>query len=457
MVTQSLNEQTKNPRSKVFRKFYVKRRDSTTGLHESTWQELTKHVIRWGTIESKIDTHRINQYNYSNFIMEFDNMEGTFNENTNQSSFWFGYASLQRSLIKIEAGFVHQDKGADGIWVNTEYPTNSQVFQGIISGNIDYSNEIRVAIPMAPMLEVFRQFPADRMTYTLALTDASGFFVDIRDFQDSAGTFVFRSFFGNTTTNWDISSIPALGPFYENLANSVATSNNIQAASLWDIMSKIAQTNNNVIFIDTDGKFVIRDRSTLVASQSTTFSFLGLGQWDNTYGRTLKKIDFYGDKITKFYPRVSVHHDDGENKTSYEIKRDTFNVTATSDIWLFGERTLDVQNTFVETSAQAINIGSALADEFGSLKKEIDFTTSFVPHLSINNKVEISYDAGTFNINNLWDQNNWADSAGAGDMVGDLIWDPDTSSPFTLLAAEFRLIRVAINLDNFECKFTGRE
>lgn len=452
----SLNGQIKNSRSKVFRKLFVKRRDSITGLHETTWQELSEHVIKWGRVESKVDANRINQYTYSNVGLEVDNSDGKFNENTNQSSFWYGYESLQRSLIKIEAGFLYQAKGSDGLWVNTEYPTTSEIFHGIITGNINYSNEIKVKIPIAPLLEVFRQFPADRMNYTLALTDASGFFVDVRDQQDSAGSAIFSTFFGNTSTQWDLTSVPALGPFYLELTNDSTTSNAVQGATLWDIMQKIAQTVNCVVFIGRDGLFTIRQRSTLLASQSTTFSFFGLGNWDNTHGRNIKKINFYGDKVTKFYPRVSVHHDEGTDKTSYEIKREQFAVTATSNLWLHGERTLDVENTFVQNTAQAIDIASALASEFGTLRKEIDLTTSFVPHLSVNDKVEITYDAGTFNVNNLWDQNNWADSIGAADAVGDLIWDPDTSSPFTLNQDVFRIIKVSVNLDTFECKFTGR-
>src|SRR3990167_6030765 len=102
--TASLVNMIKRPMSKVFRRLLIKRRDGTTGLFEANWQDLTKYVKRWGTFRVSIDTPRFGDLRFDNAAIQVINIDGTFNPNDNTDSFWSGYADMQRSLVRIEAG-----------------------------------------------------------------------------------------------------------------------------------------------------------------------------------------------------------------------------------------------------------------------------------------------------------------------------------------------------------------
>jgi len=121
-----------------------------------------------------------------------------------------------------------------------------------------------------------------------------------------------------------------------------------------------------------------------------------------------------------------------------------------------GERTLEVNNIWIPTSTVAETIAESLFTEYSAIKNEIDFTTSFVPHLDVFDRVLITYDQSPITNNSLWDVYNWGDTTTAAEPY-DLIWDDSAGDSIKLLDEEFKIISIDLNLDSLECKFIGRK
>lgn len=462
----TLNGQIKNARSRVFRKLLIKRRNIGTGTYEDTWQDITDDVIKFGTVRKEIDSTRVNQFKFSNMSLVVSNNDGKYNPSSDENSFWFGYGDQQRTLVKVLTGFLYEEQQDSGIWsqisvpdsaiwdrsywdVGSNWDTESVVYSGYISGDVNLVGNNQVNIPVVPLTECFRQFSASRISgYGTSMT-ASDFITLLRDQQDANGDYIFRPFFGDTTGNWEITTTTVE---YTNL--TTATAEDLTNLTVWDVITRLAEAENFIPLVTTDGKFKFRSRSDTTTS---VYSFYGPGGFSSEYGRTIKKVNFFGNRFSKYYSRVTVKYREADTSTSYEVVDSQYLVSGDSGPWTLGERTLQVTNTWLPTATVAESIAQELFDEYSALKTEIDFSTSFVPQLDITDHVLITYDQSPVTNNSLWDVYNWGgDTAGAGDPQ-DLIWDASSGDALKLFQEEFKIISVDINLDNFECKFIGRK
>lgn len=433
-------DEIKKPKERIFRRAYVKRRLKSTGLFEDDWQEITRDVKRWGKIKVAADDERTLFYNFTSLNVQVANDEGTYNPEDDESSLWYDYASLQRSLFKIETGFLHATLASSGIWSRTEYPTNSTSFVGVISGDIYLTDKNTVTIKVKPLLQIFQDYPARNLNYTSTGYTASEFLDMVWDHQDADGSYVFRPFFGNTTSNWLITTTTTN---YINLNTS--TSDDVIDSTCWEIVEKLAETENYVPYISKDGKFSFGPKT--IAS-STSYEFYGAGNYNTEYGHTIKKINKYGQKITKYYSRVQIKFKDEDTSTAYALKEATLTVSGENDPWNYGHRTLEIENFWMQTSSVADPIAQSLFDEYSTLKNEIQFTTSFIPHLSPLERIAISYDSTSKNPASRWDLNDWDT---------ELIWDDSSGDAIKLDGAEFKSLSIELNLDKLETKFTARE
>jgi hypothetical protein len=461
----TLQDQIKNHRSKVFRKLLIKRRNLGTGLYEDSWQDITKDVVKWGTIRKEVDSTRINQFKFSNITLTLNNEKGTYNAYNDENSFWFGYGDQQRTLVRIIGGFLNQFKGADGIWVNSaingganwdeSYWDESQswdddavLYSGYISGDINLVGNNQINIPIVPLTECFRQFSASRLTgYNTSLT-ASDFMFMLRDQQDTNGAYIFRPFFGDTSTNWEITTTTVE---YTNLNTS--TAEDLTNLTVWDVIQRLAEAENYIPMVSTSGKFKFFDRN---VNTTAVYNFYGGQSFSSEYGHAVKKINFYGRRFSKYYSRVTVKWNAADTATSYEVADSQYLVSGDSGPWTLGERTLQVNNTWIPTATIAETIADNLFEEFSAIKTEIDFSTSFVPHLDVFDRVLITYDQSPVTNNSLWDVYNWADTTTVIEPT-DLLWDDSPGDSIKLYEKEFKLIAIDINLDTCECKFLGRE
>lgn len=439
----TIQQLIKRPHSKVFRRLYIKRRLATTGLFETDWLEVTRDVKSWGSINSSIDFERQGKLVFSGLDVVMQNTEGLYNPEDNVDSYWYGYANQQRSLVKVELGFYNQWLSTDGRWQNEELPADPTVFVGIISGNISVSDQNEVLLQVQPLTQVFRDFPASYLTgFTSTGITASKFIEILRDQTDGAGSYVFRPFFQDALTYWEITQTSVI---YSNLNTSSAA--DLAQIDCWTAIETLAQSENYIGYITPTGKFRWVPKT---VGASLTFEFFGLGITPNReYGHTIKRVFRYGKKLTNFYSRVSVKFINEDTNTSFAATALAFAVSGTNTAWNLGLRTYAIQNFWIPNTATANSVAGAVFSELSRLDEEINFSTSLIPHLNLLDRVQVSYDATDFSsLKSYWDVSDW-DS--------ELTWDESRGDAIVLNNEPFKILSININLDNLESRFVCRQ
>lgn len=469
IIRQTMIDQIKRHHSRVFKRVLIKRRLQGTGAFESEWFDITKDVKKVGSIKYEADSKYAGRFRFPTLNITVVNDDGQFNPEDSVYSYWYGYLTRTRTLVRIEAGFVEENVTDSGIWAHIEHPSaayydeayydaayydddsGSAVFTGYIGGDLVEKDNNEVQIPVKPLTDIFREYAARNLTGWNNSLTASDFITMVRDQQDANGNYIFLPFFGNTTTGFSIASTTIE---YANLNTS--TSADVIDANVWEIIEKLAGSENYLPIVTSDGRFrfVSRDANTTTAA----FVFNGIGVYDASYGNTIKKINFFGPRMSKLYTRVEVKWQEADTATSYEVQESTLTVSPPSISWQYGQKTYRIDNTWIPNSTIAQSIASSVFNDFSALKREIDFTTTFVPGLDLLDQVTVSYDISRFVSNlNLWDIGNWADTAGAATTGDELVFDPLDGQSIYLNQEEFNLISIELNLDNFECRFIGRE
>lgn len=461
--------QIKMPKAEVFRRALIKRRDAVTGLFEDDWLDVSKDVKSYGKIKSDIDASRLFKFNFSNLKLVMANDDGLYNPDDNEASLWNGYLNQQRTLVKVEAGFVKRTQRANGTWINEEYPsqslwdsalydndsflwdasTPSTLFVGVVSGDINLSDKNEVVFNIKPLTSIFQDYPAKNLTgWTSTGLTASQFVTMLRDQTDGAGSFVFRPFFGDTTTNWEITSTSNV---FSNLNTSTAVG--VIDKTVWEVVEKLSEAEDFVPYISRDGRFRFVSRS--ANTTTVAFEFHGAGSFDTEYGQTIKNISSYGRKISKYYSRVQVKYVDADTSTSYEVVEAAFTVSGSSNPWALGHKTLSIENFYIPTSTVANAIATTIYNEYSTLRNEIAFNTTFVPHLDLLDRISITYDPSEVSAQSLWDQNDWAADDTSTSL--DLVWDSSRGDSIKISGQEFKFLSIEIDLDNLQNTFVARE
>lgn len=456
MSAETIEQAISSAKSGAYRVVEMKRRSVVTGLFETGWQDISTDVKKWGTLKTDAEGDRLGTYTLNGVNMVFQNDEGRYNPDDDDSSLWSGYLNQQRTLVRIRAGLFSQTQGSDGIWVRRYFPggaeweeglwdrdswdAEDELFMGIISGELLLGDMNEVSIPIKPLTQIFRDFPAAALTGLSTLT-ASGFITLLRDQTDGAGSFVFRPFFGDTTANWDITATTQV---YGDL--STITSQEVVNSNVWDIVEKLAEAENYAAYVDRTGIFHFGPKST---TTTVAFEFHGLGSFNTEYGHTIKKLERFGKDFNKYYSRVLVRYRPEDTNTSYVATMGSLSVTGTNRQWELGFKTLELDNFWIADVTAASAVASALFTEFSQLKDVIEFRTSFIPHLDILDRISVTYDSSSRGGGNeLWDVNDW---------TTELTWDDSTGDAIRLRAEEFKFLTMEINLDSLECKFKARQ
>lgn len=438
-MASTIEKEIKKSNSRIFRRAYIKRRLATTGLFEDDWQEITNDVKKWGKVSTAVDATRPNVFKFSNVVMQLTNYAGKYNANDDQSSVWYGYAGQNRTLVKIEAGYLFQSLSANGIWTNIEYPTNSVVFTGVLSGDVPVSSQNDVQFTVRPLTQVFIDFPCKNLIGLPTGGMAASAFVELlRDQQDTNGVYIFRPFFGDTTTNWIISTTTAN---YGSLNPS--QDNGVYSKNVWEIIEKLSEAEGFAPYANRYGQFIFGPK---VADSATSFQFYGVGNFNTEYGHTVKKVNSYGKKYSSYYTRVELKFAEDDTSTSTVVKEIDFQVSGNNDAWINGQKTLKIENTWLNSTTAAVLVDTIFS-EVSSLQNYINFTTTFVPHLELLSKTNLSFDSSEIDPLSLWDNNDW-------DV---LTWDSSAGDPVKLISQEVKSLSVEIDLDKLESVFTGSE
>lgn len=465
MTSLRLKREIKRNRSSIFRRVFI-RRMLNTGTFETDWVDVSKYVKKWGKVTQAIDPQRYSKLVFNGFNMLFDNQDGLFSDESDQNSLWYGYASQQRTLIKLEYGLKSYELSPDGIWRIGEtqhsewdttlwdsdefYDAEPTKFTGIISGDILRKGEYEVSIPMMPTTEIFRGFPANKISgFTSTGVTASKFMELVRDQTDGAGNFLFRPFLGNTSTNWVINTTTNVY-----LGLNTSGSAVLVDKGLWQVMENLAEAEDFVVHVTGEGelKFVPRDANT----STTQFEFFGLGYNDREYGHTIKKIESYGPKFSNFYTKVQVKFGDEDTVTSYATSEMTITVSGSNFAWIYGHRPLNIENKLIAGVTTAAQIAQNIFDNVSQLKKEIVFSTPFLVGVNVLDKVQVSYDSNPYAPQSLWDLYDWGDDT-VDTRPYDLVFDSPQGDNILLESEEFNIVSIETDLDGLGVKIQARE
>lgn len=465
----SVLDRIKAAKSRVFTRCYVKRRSASTGLFESSWQEITDDVKKFGKITNAIDAQRRSKFTFGTAKIVVENSSGRYNPHNDISSFWYGYLNQQRTLVRIDAGFLYSTKDANGVYTNYEFPLAAQwdtvpwdggqsiwdaeqsstVFTGVISGDIVFSETNEVTFNIKPLVSIFQDFPAKNLTgWTSTGMTASQFVTMVRDQTDGAGNFLFRPFFQDTTAYWDISTTSNT---YANLNTS--TANDVIDKNVFEIIEKLSEAEDFVPYVSKEGLFKFISRGSGLSV--TSFEFYGAGAQNSEYGNTIKKVSSYGFRASKFYSGVQIKFNEASTATSYVTVETTMTVSGTNIPWVLGAKTLKIENNYIQTTATALALATNIFNDSSALKNEIEFETTFIPHLDLFDRISVTYDPNPISTSSLWDQRNWADDFTS--TSDDLIFDAQENDSLLLQGQEFKFISIELDLDNYSNKILARE
>lgn len=465
-LTSSIEALCGSNSSRVFRRAYIKRKQLSDGLFESSWQEITDSVVRWGSIISEADIDRYGSLNISGTNIIVDNSDGKFNVNTSDASLWYGYADQQRTLVKIECGYYLQYRGTDLIWRNTVYPSDPTVFVGVMAGNIRFSESNEVTIPLEPLTRIFKDtvFSLDTsIPFPYPIVETASDFIPLDSYVTTYlrdgikdGVYIYRPFFNNTTSHWDIGATPTISGYlplkYEDRTTDISDD-----LSVWDYLQNACQIYNKIAYIDRTGKFVLKDKTPL---STTAFHFAGgplamLSDGENV----IKRIHSYGVDFDNYYSRLMVTIYNGSAIVPGWIRyqtETTFDINSSNTSWNYGSKLLEIQHLVGNTSTVAsitaqivTDIVSEIYDYVSVPKRQIEFTSTLVPHLTLFDRVNITYDSSTVEgLQSLWDINNWDT---------ELMWAGADAQSISLNSVAHSVVSIEIDLDNLETKFICRE
>lgn len=416
----------KKNKMRVFRRVYMRRRQSN-GEYESTWQRLDDDKIkRFGSITYSVDDVLPNFYKFSGLKLQVLNKDGFFSDITEEKSFFYNYMTRYKTMVKVEAGYTADD--------GTEYPTNPSLYVGLVDEDVKYKEDTIVDFSTKHLSVIFEEFPADRIVGLGATQSASDIITKIRDHIDSNSISIFQKYI--SLSAWTIQTTTA--------QYNMATSTTLQGLSCWRLMTKLAEAENYVLYVDANASFYFKARDDITTTAKYHFS--GLGDDDKTYGHNVMANISISENIRKVYNRVKIKFNATDTTTSFYIKNESWDWGDSTSSFFYGVREYNYNNIFLDT-ASAITVATTIFNEFSFPKDEIKLKTKFVPHLMVQDRVSLTYKTQRYSQDGsawgyfLWDYGVWGDRLGYNMNIDN---------------TDYRLTSLKHNFDTFESEVTLR-
>jgi hypothetical protein len=424
----SIESLIKQNKMKVFRRIYMKRRSVID--YETNWQLIPeKYIKSYGTISYSIDDIKANFYNISSFSFSVINNDGFFSGVDQDKSFFYSYFSVYRTLVKIEAGYIDYD--------GTEYPANPILFIGILGEDYKYSDTNIISFQVKNLTSLFQEISVADIPGMGITQTANELVSTIKNYVDSNGIYFFQKYI--TSTNWFIESTTT----YYNMA----TSTTLQGMNCWSFLTKIAEAENKVIYINYNGEFYFQAKQ--VITSTAKYHFSGIGDNNNSYGHNIIGNLSIDDNVRKVYNRIRIQFNNEDTDTSYYIKKENWNWGDSSSSFMFGVRTYEYSNIWLANTMAAQTIGDLIYNEYKWAKKETTFDSKFIPHLFINDRVNLTYRTKQILSNNadLWGHFVW----------GQAFWGTKKGYNINIENMDSRITKITHNVDSFKSSITLRE
>lgn len=412
-----------SPVSTVRGRAYIKRRLGSTGLFETSWQDITNFVQRFGSVSRGIDGVRRGRFLNSGVTLVCRNDEGKFNDETNINSLWYGYLTRFNTLVKVEG--VYFDS------VGSSILSDSSLGVFILDQELPVSGARgTVTMRCSSLRSIFDQEKATAVAGMAGTKTASEVIARLRDHTDGSGETIFRQFI--TSTAWTIQTTTTNYLF--------ATDTSLDGLSVWELMETLAEAENKVVLINRTGgvEFRSRDERTTTAA----FDFRGQGFSDPN----IVSLDDYKEPWDTFYTGVRVKFRQDDTSTSY-VNAGTTTVVSPSNLrWKYGQRVLEFENLFIPNTTTAQSLADVLLADASNLKREVTFKASFVPTLEVLDAITVSYRSYDITGQTIWDHFAWDDANWATE-----------GETFDWSQKRFVVTSIATNVDDFTAAVVARE
>lgn len=414
------------PSTNIFRRLHIKRRNTSDGKFEATWQDITEFVKRWGTLDTGIDDLALNDFVTSGYNVVVNNDTGYFQPETFYNSKWKDYMTRTNTLVRVQAGLYDDDL--------VEYPTDTTVGVFVMTDEIPVRSDSNdVTLQCSSLQEIFRNIPAADIAGINVTDTASGIITKIRDHTDGSANFVFREFI--TSTSWTVTATT------NNYNPQTATS--LDGLSTWDLIQKLAQAEGMVAFIDRTGGFQFVAKSPRQAFGSSQFSFTG----QNFPRPNIISIQNYRQDLNNFYSLIRLKHVEADTSTSFVTAGTTTAVSGTNVNWQQGKRMYEFENLLIDNTTTAQTLVNALFSDLSATLTSIgDFKTLFTPHIEVLDRVDVSYHSYDLADSTIWDVFDW-DNANWSAEGENFDWD----------SKQFYVTGKQTDLDTMTNIFTLRE
>ena len=423
---------TKKSKAEVYRRVLIKRRlTGSAGGYESSWLDITEYVKSFGRINTSVELFKYNSFRLSGINLKVKNDDGAFNLSSSPQSLWNGYLTQYGTKVWVESGYV----GDDGVEIPSTTAVNSGNFLGIVTDEIVLKSTNEVMLPVKPMYSILDDVPASKLTGLTGSQTASEIIGKIRDLTDTNSVSVFSDYI--SAGAWNIDSTSAIYPDINTGA--------VAGLSMWQVMTKLAETENKAIFFDPNGEFYFKSK---VENQSTSvWEFTGISKnTNNQYGHTIKSIDSYKEATSKIFTRVRVKINETETSTSYRTQEAPWTIGDSSTSYVYGERTFAFENTWLNTTT-ADTLIAAIHSTTSLVRRELNIHTKYIPTLRIFDRVSVDFvskdiDTGS----SLWGSFLW----------GHGLWGGGNNNAFEI-TGNYRIIGLEQDIDNFQSSFHLRE
>lgn len=430
-------------RSKVdgFRSLEIRRRlDDSSGLYETNWLDITEDVKKWGNIRTELDSESFTTVRQGGVTLVCRNDLGQFDAPRNAGSYWSGYLTRYKTLVRVRAGFLSPTDGSE-IPPEPQYTTDSTstLFLGVLTEPIELNDHNEATLKVKPLTSLLEDVKASRLVVASAGAAGSGqltaseYLGRMRDVTDGSSNFILRPFL--SVTAWDV------WPTSFTLT-SLDTTTALDSQNCWEMAKKLAQSVNYGLWVDKVGTLRFAPKA---APTAVSFVLSGYPYVDTTYGHTVKTIQRSEEDLDVLFTRVRIKFLDTDTSTSYATAESSWAVGDSSTAWLYGERTLAIENTWMSSSTAA-QVASTLLADLNQVVDRVELTTKFIPTLNILDRCQIAYDpqqgGGT-----LWDFFNWDEAD----------WDPEIGSSFYFSGKDYKLIGMQQDLDKMDTRLTLRE
>ena len=340
------------------------------GTYDADWIDITDYVLQYPSISTSYsDVVFLGDYRIDAGQLVLNNSTRRFNDPTDSTSIFYSCLTRYRTRIKIECGFKDDD----------ETEVDGLVFHGIVFSEPISTDGGYITFSVASILKVFQNYTAYDVSTAGAPSSAT--MIDRLVKLESGGVRLFDRYLEGTTD----AERYQINPDSHTLTLTAISQPSVQADNtVWDKIADYSFAEGFFPEIDPSGNFVWDKRT---ETATTQWVFNGAGSQDSDYGINIISVDRYSDGTNNIWTRFAITYD---NNGNVSVAEDSWTPGDLSNTDVYGARTYAKTMLDLDITTSAA-VATALQADYKNAHKELDITTVFIPHLRLNDRVEVNY------------------------------------------------------------------